>query len=145
MIWAVSENRSDSPLVDMKMMRIPAVWSTNLAALLFGFGMFAMFVTLPQFTETPTHAGYGFGASVTQSGLYLAPFAAAMVIVAPMTGRLSKAFGSKMVLVAGSLFTASSYLLLIAGPHRAMVDLRRHGAARHRDRPGLRQHGEPDH
>ena len=97
----------------MKMMRIPAVWSTNLAALLFGFGMFAMFVTLPQFAETPTHTGYGFGASVTQSGLYLPPFAAAMVIVAPMTGRLSRAFGSKKVLVVGSLFTASSYLLLI--------------------------------
>ena len=112
-VWAVSENRSDSPLVDMKMMRIPAVWSTNLAALLFGFGMFAMFITLPQFTETPTHAGYGFGASVTQSGLYLAPFAVAMVIVAPMTGRLSRAVGSKMVLVAGSLFAASSYLLLV--------------------------------
>ncbi len=112
-VWAVSENRSDSPLVDMKMMRIPAVWSTNLAALLFGFGMFAMFITLPQFTETPVKAGYGFGASVTQSGLYLAPFAVAMVIVAPMTGRLSKAVGSKMVLVAGSLFAASSYLLLV--------------------------------
>jgi MFS family permease len=97
----------------MKMMRIPAVASTNLAALLFGFGMFAMFVTLPQFAETPTHVGYGFGASVTQSGLYLAPFAAAMVVIAPMTGRLAKAFGSKMVLVAGSLITASSYLLLI--------------------------------
>ncbi len=112
-VWAVSENRSDSPLVDMKMMRIPAVWSTNLAALLFGFGMFAMFVTLPQFTETPTRAGYGFGASVTQSGLYLAPFAVAMVIFAPMTGRLSKAVGSKMVLVTGSLVCASSYLLLV--------------------------------
>jgi EmrB/QacA subfamily drug resistance transporter len=112
-LWVVSENRSNSPLVDMKMMRIPAVASTNLAALLFGFGMFAMFITLPQFTETPTRAGYGFGASVTQSGLYLAPFAAAMVIIAPMTGRLSKAFGSKMVLVVGSLVTGSSYLLLI--------------------------------
>jgi MFS family permease len=113
MVWVVSENRSDSPLVDMKMMRIPAVWSTNLAALLFGFGMFAMFITLPQFTETPTRVGYGFGASVTQSGLYLAPFAVAMVIVAPMTGRLSRAVGSKIVLVAGSLFAASSYLLVV--------------------------------
>ena len=111
--WVVSENRSASPLVDMKMMRIPAVWSTNLAALLFGFGMFAMFIVLPQFTQTPTHVGYGFGASVTQSGLYLLPFAVAMVIVAPMTGRLSVLVGSKMVLVAGSLFAASSYLVLV--------------------------------
>ncbi len=112
-LWVVSENRSASPLVDMKMMRIPAVWSTNLAALLFGFGMFAMFIVLPQFTETSTRVGYGFGASVTQSGLYLLPFAVAMVIVAPMTGRLSVLVGSRMVLVAGSLFAASSYLVLV--------------------------------
>jgi EmrB/QacA subfamily drug resistance transporter len=112
-VWVVVEDRSDSPLVDMKMMRIQTVWTTNLAALLFGFGMFAMFVTLPQFTETATHVGYGFGASVTQAGLYLAPFAVAMAVVAPMTGPLSKAFGSKIVLVAGSLFAAASYLLLL--------------------------------
>jgi MFS family permease len=112
-LWVVSENRSASPLVDMKMMRIRAVWATNLAALLFGFGMFAMFIVLPQFAQTPTHVGYGFGASVTQSGLYLAPFAVAMVLVAPLTGRLSVLVGSKMVLVAGSLFAASSYLVLV--------------------------------
>ena len=111
-IWAISESRSSSPLVDMKMMRIPAVWSTNLAALLFGFGMFAMFIVLPQFTQTPTHVGYGFGASVTASGLYLAPFAVTMMVFAPMTGRLSLLVGSKMVLVMGSLFAALSYLVL---------------------------------
>jgi MFS family permease len=112
-IWVMSESRSSSPLVDMKMMRVPAVWSTNLAALLFGFGMFAMFIVLPQFTQTPTHVGYGFGASVTASGLYLAPFAVAMVIFAPMTGRLSLLMGSKMVLVIGSLFAALSYFVLV--------------------------------
>jgi MFS family permease len=68
---------------------------------------------LPQFTQTPTRVGYGFGASVTASGLYLAPFAAAMVIVAPTTGRLSALVGSKMVLVFGSLFAASSYFVLV--------------------------------
>ncbi len=112
-LWVFSENRSPSPLVDMKMMRVPVVWSTNLAALLFGFGMFAMFIVLPQFTQTPTHVGYGFGASVTGSGLYLLPFAVMMVIAAPMTGRLSVLVGSKFVLVAGSLFAASSYLVLV--------------------------------
>jgi MFS family permease len=112
-VWVIAESRSSSPLVDMKMMRVPAVWSTNLAALLFGFGMFAMFIVLPQFTQTPTHVGYGFGASVTASGLYLAPFAIAMVVFAPMTGRLSLLVGSKMVLVMGSLFAALSYLVLV--------------------------------
>ena len=89
--WISSETRSQTPMVDMKMMRIPAVWSTNLAALLFGFGMFAMFITVPQFVQTPARVGYGFGASVTQSGLYLLPFAVAMLVIAPLTGRLTVA------------------------------------------------------
>jgi MFS family permease len=111
-LWVRSESRSESPTVDMKMMRIPAVWSTNLAALLFGFGMFAMFITVPQFAQTPSHVGYGFSASVTKSGLYLLPFAVAMLIVAPLTGRISRAIGSKPILIAGALFAASSYGLL---------------------------------
>lgn len=111
-LWILSESRARTPLVDMRMMRIPAVWSTNLAALLFGFGMFAMFITVPQFAQTPTSAGYGFGASVTQSGLYLLPFASAMVLIAPLTGRLARQVGSKTLLIAGSLFSAASYLLL---------------------------------
>jgi MFS family permease len=111
-LWIWSEVSSDSPLVDMKMMRNPGVWTTNLAALLFGFGMFAMFVTVPQFAQTPVHEGYGFGASVTQSGLYLLPFAVAMLVVAPMTGRVSMSIGSKPILIAGSLFSAASYALL---------------------------------
>jgi len=112
-LWVWSELRARSPLVDMHMMRIPAVWSTNLAALLFGFGMFAMFITVPQFAQTPSSAGYGFGASVTQSGLYLVPFATAMLVIAPLTGRLSRSVGSKVVLIAGSLFAAASYGLLV--------------------------------
>jgi MFS family permease len=96
----------------------PAVWSTNLAALLFGFGMFAMFITVPQFVQTPAHAGYGFGASVTQSGSSWLPFAVAMLIVAPLTGRLAIAIGSKPILVAGSLFAASSYGLLVVAHSR---------------------------
>jgi MFS family permease len=110
--WIRSESRSDSPTVDMKMMRNPAVWTTNLAALLFGFGMFSLFIVVPQFVQTPASVGYGFGASVTRSGLFLLPFALAMLVVAPLTGRLSAAIGSKPILIVGSLFAASSYGLL---------------------------------
>jgi MFS family permease len=112
-LWVWAEVRSDSPVVDMTMMRIPAVWTTNLAALLFGFGMFAMFITVPQFVQTPVAKGYGFGASITQSGLFLLPFAVAMLVVAPLTGRVAMAIGSKPILVAGSVFAASSYGLLV--------------------------------
>jgi len=111
-LWIWSEARSKSPMVDLVMMRNRAVWSTNLAAVLFGFGLFAMFITVPQFAQTPVRVGYGFGASVTQSGFYLLPFALAMLFIAPLTGRIAAAIGSKPILIAGSFFGALSYVLL---------------------------------
>ncbi len=55
------ELRSREPLVDVRMMRTPIVWWTNVSAFLFGFGMYSMMVVLPEFMETPRQAGYGFG------------------------------------------------------------------------------------
>jgi MFS family permease len=112
-LWIRSENHSPTPLVDMKMMRIPEVWTTNLCALLFGFGMYVLFTVVPQFVETPTRYHYGLGATVTQSGVDLFPFAVAMLVVAPLTGRLSGAFGARRVLLAGCLFSASCYVVLV--------------------------------
>jgi EmrB/QacA subfamily drug resistance transporter len=110
--WVRSEARSDHPLVDMHMMRIRGVWTTNAVALLLGFGMYSSFILVPQFVETPTRAGFGFGASVTQAGLFLVPTTLAMLIVGSQTGRLEKLFGSKLPLLAGGILTAASFLLL---------------------------------
>ena len=65
------------------------VWTTNLAALLIGFGMYSAFILIPQFVQTPTSTGYGFGASVSQAGLFLVPTTIAMLIFSPIGGRLS--------------------------------------------------------
>ncbi len=58
------------------MMRIPTVWWTNISAMLFGFGMYSVMIVVPAFLQTPSSAGYGFGASITQSGLALLPLSA---------------------------------------------------------------------
>jgi MFS family permease len=110
--WVRSETVSDSPLVDMKMMRIRGVWTTNAVAFLLGFGMYASFILLPELVETPSRFGYGFGASVTAAGLFLVPSTIAMLVVGAQTGRLEKRFGSKPPLLAGALFCAASYVLL---------------------------------
>jgi EmrB/QacA subfamily drug resistance transporter len=111
-LWVRSESRSDHPLVDMRMMRIRGVWTTNAVALLLGFGMYSSFILLPQLVETPTHAGYGFGASVTQAGLFMVPSTLAMLIVGSQTGRLEKLFGSKPPLLAGGVLALVSFLML---------------------------------
>jgi EmrB/QacA subfamily drug resistance transporter len=111
-VWVRSEARNEDALVDMQMMRIRGVWTTNAVALLLGFGMYASFVVLPEFVETPSRAGYGFGASVTGAGLFLLPSTIAMLIAGAQTGRLEKRFGSKPPLLAGAATTVASYALL---------------------------------
>jgi EmrB/QacA subfamily drug resistance transporter len=110
--WVIAESRSARPLIDMRMMRIPVVWTTNLVALLFGVGMYATFAFLPEFLQTPATAGYGFGLSITLSGLILLPASVAMFAVGVASGRLTSRFGAKTVLVAGSLISVIPFALL---------------------------------
>lgn len=112
-VWVVSEARSDSPLVDMRMMRIPTVWTVNLVALLFGMGMYSMFAFLPAFLQVPEAAGYGFGASVTESGLLLLPQTVATFVAGMFSGALVARFGSKPLLVVGAALTSLGTLGLV--------------------------------
>jgi len=110
--WAWSELRAATPLIDMKMMRRPAVWTNNLVALLIGVGLYAMFAFLPEFLQTPSAAGYGFGASITRSGLMLLPASVTMFVVGLFAGGLARRFGGKALVVAGSLIGGAAMLIL---------------------------------
>jgi EmrB/QacA subfamily drug resistance transporter len=102
--WIFAETRAAVPLIDMSMMRLPAVWTNNLVALLIGMGMYATFAFLPEFVQTPRAlAGYGFTASITASGLMLLPSAFTMFFTGSLTGRLLVRFGGKALVVTGSL------------------------------------------
>ena len=101
--WVWSELRAVTPLIDMKMMRLPAVWTNNLVALLIGVGLYAMFAFLPEFVQTPSAAGYGFGASITQAGLMLLPSGVTMFTAGLFAGSLTRRFGGKVLVVAGCL------------------------------------------
>lgn len=110
--WVRAEIAAKTPLVDMEMMRIKGVWTTNLVALLLGVGMYSSFILVPQLVQLPKSTGYGFGASVTQAGVFLLPSAALMLIAGAFAGRLEKRFGSKPPLMMGTAATAASFLLL---------------------------------
>lgn len=112
--WVVVEKRSDRPLVDMRMMRITAVWTTNLVSLLFGVGLFAIMAFLPAFVQTPPEAGYGFGASVTQAGLLILPMAVTMFFAGLSSARLVRLLGPRYVLIAASALNVVSVAMLAA-------------------------------
>ncbi|MDX6641223.1 MAG: hypothetical protein QOF12_2234 [Solirubrobacteraceae bacterium] len=110
--WIRVEARSRNPLIDMTMMRVRAVWTTNAAAFLLGAGMYASFIVIPQFAQLPKSTGFGFGASVVTSGLFLLPSTIGMTILGIKAGAISQRFGSRAALLVGTAFAAASFLLL---------------------------------
>jgi EmrB/QacA subfamily drug resistance transporter len=111
-VWVAVEIRSREPLIDMTMMRVRGVWTTNAAAFLLGAGMYSSFVVFPQFAQLPKSTGFGFGASVVVSGLYLLPSTVGMGLLGSLAGRVARRYGSKLALIAGSGITAASFGLL---------------------------------
>ncbi|GAA3520816.1 MFS transporter [Aeromicrobium panaciterrae] len=120
--WVALEHHVPVPLIDMHMMKLKGVWTTNLVALLVGVGMYASFGFLPQFIQTPSSAGYGLGASVTESGLVLLPMAVASFLTGIVSAPIARRVGPKLVVVIGCLIGAAG-MTLTALVHDTKVQL----------------------
>ena len=116
-LWIRVELGSPEPLIDMRMMRLRAVWTTNLVAMLFGVGMYAAFAFIPSFVQTNPSHGYGFASSVATSGLYLAPLTVGMFLSGMASGPLAQRLGAKPVLVAGATISVAPFFVM-AFAHR---------------------------
>ncbi len=111
-LWVRAELRVTYPLVDMAMMRLRGVWTTNAAGLLVGLGMFSAFVLIAQYVQAPESTGYGFGASASQAGLYVLPSPVMVMVAAPIAGRLTSTVGAKVPLVAGAAIDVLGFAIL---------------------------------
>ncbi|MDR6905029.1 MFS family permease [Agromyces sp. 3263] len=108
--WVMVEVRSSNPLVDMRMMRLPAVWTTNLTALLTGAAMFGIWATLPRLAETPTSSGYGLGVDASTAGLIMLPMLVTMASVGFVAGPLSRVLPFAAQLTLGAFLSAAASL-----------------------------------
>ncbi|WP_410788354.1 MFS transporter [Kribbella sp. C-35] len=106
--WTFLEVRTESPLVDIKLLRHPAVAAANLVMLTGGVGMYLLFSLITRYVQTPAAAGYGFGLSSLQAGLVLVPFS----LLGFVAGRLIPAWRDR--LGARSLLAASTAVVLAA-------------------------------
>lgn len=111
--WVVAEGRARVPLVDLRMLRGRGVWTTNVVAVLLGWGMYSAFVLVPQHAQAPRSAG-GFEASVATAGLYLVPWTFAVAIASALSGRLSARFGSRVPLIIGCALSTAGFAWLLA-------------------------------
>jgi MFS family permease len=110
-LWGWYELRTTSPLVDLRVSARPAVLFTNLAALLIGFSFYANSLSTAQLVQEPTWTGYGLGESIVVSGLCLLPGGIAMVLLSPVSARISAARGPRFTLAIASVLMAAGYVV----------------------------------
>jgi MFS family permease len=110
--WVWMELHVSVPLIDMALVRERGIWTANLIALLVGMGVFASLAFLPQLMQTPPEAGYGLGASISESGRLLVPFAVFSFVVGLFAARLVRLVGAGPVMCAGSLTSALAFTLI---------------------------------
>ncbi|NIL74654.1 MULTISPECIES: MFS transporter [Rhodococcus] len=110
--WARHESSSDNPLIPLRMLRGNALVGYYATACI-GLLAYGYYLTASAFAQTPpAEAGYGFGASVFESGLILVPVGITVAVLGPLVGRLLHAVGPKWVLIAGAGILTAQFILM---------------------------------
>jgi predicted MFS family arabinose efflux permease len=112
-VWVRVEWRRDEPLVDMRLMRRPALMRVNAASFAIGFAMQATFTFVPRFVQIEPANGYGLGVSPSRAGLVALPWSIGSTLTGMLLGRLAARFGPKLVLVAGAALAAVPFAILV--------------------------------
>jgi MFS family permease len=73
--------------------------------------MYAQSLVFPQVLMLPEASGFGLGKSMVVTGLVMAPSGLVMMLVSPLSAKLSAAKGPKVSLFVGSVVTALGYVL----------------------------------
>jgi EmrB/QacA subfamily drug resistance transporter len=110
-VFVLVELRVKDPLINMRLIALRGVWTTNLVGLTFGFAMYGSFLLLPTLLELPAATGYGFGKTVTTAGLFLLPSTLMMMVFGPVSGILERRYGPKLPLIIGAILETAAFAL----------------------------------
>jgi MFS family permease len=74
-----------------------------------GFALFSSNVAYPQLLELPVDTGVGLGLSLLGASLVIMPSGVVMMILSPLSGRLARAVGPRILLAAGAVALIIAY------------------------------------
>ncbi|MFD5074656.1 MFS transporter [Streptomyces sp. NPDC058371] len=112
--WWVQQRRAERPLVDLKLASRPRVALPHLTALLLGFGFYANSLVTAQLVQAPKATGYGLGLSIVATGLCMLPSGVTMLLLSPVSARISAARGPRVTLALGAAVIVLGYVIRIA-------------------------------
>ena len=108
--WVRLELRTPHPLVDLRTLRRRPVLTADVTGLLAGVGMYLLLSLVTRFVQTPSSAGYGFGASVVVAGLVLLPFSVGSVVASRIAPLVARRSSPELVLPLGCLVFLAALL-----------------------------------
>ncbi|WP_080734010.1 MFS transporter [Rhodococcoides fascians] len=108
--WWIFENYTKAPIVAPRMLTHGPLLATNLATLFVGIGMFINFLACSYLVQTPSEAGYGFGADILSTSIvYLLPGAVVGVITATLSGSAIRRLGARTVLTSSGVIGVAGF------------------------------------
>ncbi|MEU3937298.1 MFS transporter [Streptomyces sp. NPDC029044] len=113
-LWSWQQLRAERPLVDLRLAVRPGVGLSHVAALLAGFAFYANTLVTAQLVQAPEATGYGLGLSIVATGLCLLPSGIVMLLLSPVSARISAARGPRITLALGAAVIAAGYAVRIA-------------------------------
>lgn len=102
--FAVSERRSDHPMLDVSFFRNPRFTAASAAITLVFFGMFGTTFLFTQYMQ------FVLGYSALETGVRLLPMAGMLMLFAPLSARWVERFGTKRVVTTGLVIVAAGML-----------------------------------
>ncbi|MFE2938965.1 MFS transporter [Streptomyces sp. NPDC059255] len=111
--WVAVERRAASPMVDLRMLRRPAVWKACVLTFVICVGTSVPVYLVPQLLAV-SGDDYGFGASATEIGFFLLPGAVAASLAGPISGIGARRFGSRAVVTTGTVLMVAALFALAA-------------------------------
>ncbi len=113
-LFILQEIRTENPLVPIGLLTAKNVLITNIGIFLAGFAIQMMNQAVIYVLQMKPPFGYG--KNILQSGLLMTPNAIAMLIIAPLVGRLMVRVGAKPFVELGSAIAIAGLLMLSHNP-----------------------------
>ncbi|MGW0663942.1 MFS transporter [Streptodolium elevatio] len=113
LVWGWHQLRTREPVVDLRLAARRTVLLPHIAALLTGIAFYANWLATAQLVQAPEITGYGLGESAVVASLCLLPGGVIMVLLSPLSARLSDARGARVTLALGTAVISAAYLFRV--------------------------------
>jgi MFS family permease len=110
LLFIIIERRTQTPLIELSLMRNGILLPANIIILIFGMTMFMVYQTIPIMVRSPHPLG--FGGDAVESAMVQLPFMLVFLIFAPASGFIVSKMGNLRPTIAGTIVMTIGFFML---------------------------------